>query len=309
MAGSIGIDSLSPSVKRDTLTGIVEVEESPFDAIVKSVGRSYEDKEDLVGEIPTFGSGMTLGQGNNQSLGLGEEAMPVMGEIAMTAYDCAPNVGVGSLYDKHKARLEITTPMKALTYLQTMAVRDANLAYSRVWAALLTNSTYNKTFAAAANYDDGGATSDPTADLKRAKSTETFRADTVIMGFDVVDGLSTHPHIVSNYAMYDSDGGAVEWGAVIAYLKELGFKNVFIIDIIYNSAPLGATPVETRLAADLLWVGHGDDLVNVHPKFDEQDSVEEMRYPNKRKTEIYYNRWDAPKRPTKTKGCYITNAA
>lgn len=299
---------------REMLTGIVTQETAFADDLC---GRQFRQKTSLEGGIPIRGTTGGVARGENRNLPPGAEAKPYNYDVGSVSYKAGAYVGFGELTDEERGAAGYYFDQDAVSLEIETAVREANTALDRDLAAVLESTTLNTEFAlgsSGGDWDDLGTSSTMYANLLTLREVTVKGAPTIIYGRGAANTMKQHEDfLASGISGNYYAGGAAPESALQAWLKEyVGFTNVYRFDRLYNTDtdPEDAASLD-YLFDDFVWVGYDDDLVMVHPDWEDQDKVEINRVTRRRLHEIQFSRYDDIIRPTLLKGAIVTglNAA
>lgn len=299
---------------REMLTGILTRETSFADELC---GRQYRQKTSLTGGVPIRGGKATVARGENQGLRPGAEAKPYTYDVSSATYEALAYVGYGTLTDEERGAAGYYYDQDAVALEIETAVREANTALDLKLEAVLESTTLNTEFALGSNggdWDDFGASSTMFQNLRTLRQVTVPGADTIILGRNAENTMLQHDDfLASEIAGNYYAGGSGEESVLHAWLRQyIGFTNVFKFDRLYNADTDPADDINYTYAFDNgVWVGYADDLVLIHPDWEDQDKVEVERVTRQRLHEIQFSRYDDIIRPTTKKGAIVTglNAA
>lgn len=301
---------LAPGLIREMLTGIVEEEQSIVDQIWRRIDRPTR----LTGNINIRGTGATVAKGLNQGLAPLEAAQPYSYTNDFVQFVCKAYVGYGLLSDEERNDHDASFDEDAVAAELATAYRDANTSLDLAAMADLTstalNTEFNVTSTGGGVWSDGGTASTLAADLRQVREVTAPNSDTIIIGrtgrnlmMEHEDFLATASATGNYYA-----GGTAAYQALRNWLQSvIGFTNVHFLEKLYDSAAVDADPSLAYIGADVIWIGHGEDLINVHPRSPINDAAEVVRDVDRRAHKIAVTRYDDTIRPTQLKGATLTN--
>ena len=293
---------------REMLTGIVEQETAYADVLC---GRQFRQKTTLEGGIPIRGTKASVARGENRNLPPGAEAKPIRYDVGSVSYKAGAYVGFSELTAEERGAAGAYFDQDAVALEIETAVRDANTALDRDLDAMLQSTSLNTEYALSVDWDDFGAVSSMFGDLKTLRQVTVPKADTIIIGRNAQNTMLQHDNLLAKVNQYS--GGAADPGILESWLRaSIGFTNVFIFDRLYNSDTDPSDAANNDyLFDDSVWVGYFDDIVMVHPDWEDQDRVDVEWVTRRRLHEVQFSRYNDLLRPTQGKGAIVTglNAA
>lgn len=307
---SLDIGTFPDGLIREMLVGIVEEEESLVDKIF---GRQIRDLVAMSGEIPRDGTESGVARGDNQALKPGVEAEEGEGEVDTVSYNARAYVGEYLTPEEVVATLAYYGEEGLARDLRA-ARRDANTALDRkvfgtagILASTSLNNERDATSAGGGPWSDSGSNSNPVKDIRYAKQTGAPGADTVIVGLNPKNSLMIHSDVLADKMYFGGAGTDNEEGLENWFKRKFGFRNVFFIEKLFNSAAKTKDPSLSYIGENLVWIGYHDDLCLVHPRHQINDQATQERVQKRRSWRTQFVRYDDAIRPTKEKGVVVTN--